>query len=103
MQKTATILKESVRSYDIVSRWGGEKFVILFHCLDTANILPFAEKVRQSIESTFFGEGKMHNITVSVGATNLSKSELFEHAFVRADKALYEAKENGRNRSLVIL
>jgi len=103
LQETAKALISCVRSYDIVSRWGGEEFVILFNCMDTSNILKFAEKVRKSIESTSFLNGKLGKITVSVGATSLARSELFEQAFVRADKAMYEAKEKGRNRSVVIL
>jgi diguanylate cyclase (GGDEF)-like protein len=103
LRETASVLKSCMRSYDIISRWGGEEFVILFHCVDTDNLLPFAEKVRSSIESTSFSGGKLGTITVSIGATNLIKSEAFEHAFVRADKALYEAKENGRNSTVVIL
>jgi diguanylate cyclase (GGDEF)-like protein len=103
LQEAAKVLKNCIRSYDIVSRWGGEEFVILFHCMDTGSILPFAEKVRTTIESTCFIDGKLDKITVSVGATNLVKAELFEQAFIRADKALYEAKKQGRNRTVVIL
>lgn len=103
LQETTKVLKNCIRSYDIISRWGGEEFVILFHCMDTANILPFAEKIRKSIESTTFAGGKMSTVTVSIGATDLVKSELFEYAFIRADKALYEAKENGRNKTIIIL
>jgi diguanylate cyclase (GGDEF)-like protein len=103
LQKAANVLKSCIRSYDILSRWGGEEFVILFHCMDTSSILPFAEKIRTSIESTNFVDGKLDKITISVGATNLAKSELFEQAFIRADKALFEAKEKGRNRTAVIL
>jgi len=103
LQEATKVLKSCIRSYDIVARWGGEEFVILFHCMDTGSILPFAEKVRKKIESTCFVDGKLDKITISVGATKLTKSELFEQAFIRADKALYEAKEQGRNRTVVIL
>jgi diguanylate cyclase (GGDEF)-like protein len=91
-----------VRSYDLVSCWGGEEFIILFHCIDTCNILPFAEKVRKSVASTSFLDGKLDEITISVGATKMAKSEPFEHAFIRADKAVYEAKASGRNKTVVI-
>jgi diguanylate cyclase (GGDEF)-like protein len=103
LQETAVALTDCVRKYDMVSRWGGEEFVILFHCMDTDSILPFAEKVRKNIESKSFVDGKLDKITISVGATNLVKDELFERAFIRADKALYEAKRTGRNRTIVIL
>lgn len=103
LQEAANILKNCVRSYDLISRWGGEEFVILFHCLDTDNILPFAEKLRKAIESVSYIDGKLDKLTVSVGATSIANFERFEQAFIRADKALYEAKENGRNRTVVIL
>lgn len=103
LQETANALKSCVRSYDIVARWGGEEFVILFNCMDTSNILAFAEKVRKTVESTSFLDGKLDIVTVSVGATSVAKSELFEQAFMRADKAMYEAKASGRNRTIVNL
>jgi diguanylate cyclase (GGDEF)-like protein len=103
LQQTASVLKRCVRSYDIVARWGGEEFVILFQCMDTSNILPFAEKIRKSVESTSFLDGKLGKITVSVGAASIVKSELFEQAFMRADKAMYKAKTSGRNRTIVNL
>ena len=103
LQESAKAIKNCTRSYDIVARWGGEEFVILFHCMDTSIILPFAEKVRKSIESIPFLDGNLDKITASVGATKLAKSELFEQAFIRADEAMYEAKANGRNKTVVIL
>jgi diguanylate cyclase (GGDEF)-like protein len=103
LQEVAEKFKSTVRSYDIVSRWGGEEFVILFHCMDTGSIMHFAEKIRQKIEFSSFVNRKLNNITISVGATNIARSELFEQAFIRADKALYEAKGKGRNRTAVIL
>jgi diguanylate cyclase (GGDEF)-like protein len=103
LQEVAEKLKNTVRSYDIVSRWGGEEFVILFHCMDSDSIQHFAEKIRQKIEFTSFVNGKFNHITISVGATNIALSETFEQAFIRADRALYEAKEKGRNRTVVNL
>jgi diguanylate cyclase (GGDEF)-like protein len=103
LQETAAALKKCIRSYDMLSRWGGEEFVILFHCLDYENILPFAEKLRTLIESTPFVGGKLFEITISIGATNLNKAEPFESAFDRADKALYKAKAGGRNKTEVLL
>lgn len=103
LREVAEKLKNTVRSYDIVARWGGEEFVILFHCMDTNSIQHFSEKIRQKIEFSSFVNGKFNHITISVGATNIVTSELFEQAFLRADKALYEAKEKGRNTTVVIL
>ncbi|MEO9944381.1 GGDEF domain-containing protein [Paraglaciecola sp.] len=103
LQEVSNIFKVCIRSYDIVARWGGEEFIILFHSISSANIEPFAEKIRKTIESTSFVTGKVQNITVSIGATKIARSELFENAFIRADKALYQAKETGRNKTIIEL
>lgn len=103
LQEVSKIFKTCIRSYDIVARWGGEEFIILFHCIDSNNILQFSEKIRKTIESTSFVSGKVQNITVSIGATKIARSELFENAFIRTDKALYQAKETGRNKTIVNL
>jgi diguanylate cyclase (GGDEF)-like protein len=103
IKDTATILTQNIRSYDMCARWGGEEFVILFHCLDSNNIQPYAEKIRRSIESSQFADGKIGKVTLSIGATTLLQDETFEQAFARADKALYKAKGNGRNTTALIL
>ncbi|MFT2089729.1 GGDEF domain-containing protein [Paraglaciecola sp. 2405UD69-4] len=103
LREVANTLKTFIRSYDIAARWGGEEFIILFHCVSNENILPFAEKLRKRIESTSFEEVTVNKITMSIGATNIMRNELFENAFIRADKALYKAKETGRNKTVVYL
>lgn len=103
LQETAKVLQSSIRSYDLVARWGGEEFVILFYCLDPEQLILFGEKVRAAIESTSFVGGKVSKLTASIGATEINQLEPFENAFVRADKALYKAKETGRNKTIVDL
>ena len=102
LQETVQTIKNNLRSYDTLARWGGEEFVILFYCMQSDSMEVFPEKIRKSIEATNFIGGKCSHLTASIGVTQIVKSELFENAFIRADKALYKAKENGRNQCVII-
>lgn len=89
-------LQSNVRSTDMVARWGGEEFVIIFvetaidDAVATANIL------RQRVES--INHPVAGKITVSFGVTEYEKEDTLDSLFERCDQALYKAKENGRNR-----
>ncbi|WP_419393118.1 GGDEF domain-containing protein [Cytobacillus praedii] len=94
-------LQQSTRAFDIVSRNGGEEFtVLLLNCpLYRANEL--AERIRKNVEDNPFtlNSGEEINLTISVGVacyqeTTIDPTQLIEDA----DKALYQAKQSGRNR-----
>lgn len=95
----AELLRSSLRRSDIVCRWGGEEFIVLFKntALDTARQL--ADKLRQQLEQAhFFHADKALKVTVSIGLTALTPGENLDALIARADRALYRAKEGGRNR-----
>jgi diguanylate cyclase (GGDEF)-like protein/PAS domain S-box-containing protein len=89
------ILAANVRNNDLVGRWGGEEFLLI--CPETSlnGAIKMAEKVRQLIETTDFAE--VNKITASFGVTVSIEGDSDEDMFIRADKALYAAKHNGRN------
>lgn len=89
------ILAANVRNNDLVGRWGGEEFLLI--CPETSlnGAIKMAEKVRQLIETTDFSE--VNKITASFGVTVSIEGDSDEDMFIRADKALYAAKHNGRN------
>ena len=89
------LLLDNLRTSDVLSRWGGEEFVILMrHCtIDDAVLL--AEKLRGLVFDTDFGEAG--TVTVSIGAAELTPGEDLESWLRRADIAMYEAKAAGRN------
>lgn len=94
----AALLKRFCRPGDLVARYGGEEFVLLCADCNNATATQRAEQIRQELESTpqHAIEGK--NITSSFGVTELQDGDTSETMLRRADRALYQAKEHGRNR-----
>ncbi len=90
------------RKSDIICRFGGEEFVILLPNIDSNGAFVVAEKIRQQIESLSIEIENSVSIkyTVSIGVSqiNLETENNIESSLKRADDALYEAKENGRNK-----
>lgn len=96
----AQILKRNVRSDDIVGRWGGEEFIIICKDVDEGSAMELADKVRSRIEHFHFGE--CERVTASFGVYCHSAEHVDLAELVRkADRALYEAKQSGRNRSVI--
>jgi len=96
------LLKNQTREIDIVGRYGGEEFIILLPETGRTSARGVAEKIRQSVEKKgFHSEGKRVPMTLSCGIASFEQGEKPGDVIKRADKALYEAKSNGRNRSEV--
>ncbi len=101
LKGVADVLKNSVRSSDIVARYGGEEMVVLLRVTDIRNAMRVAEKIRGNIERFDFRDEKNHyKVTVSAGVSQYrgGEEDTVETIMKRADAGLYEAKENGRNR-----
>ena len=99
LRDVADLLKESVRSTDVVARYGGEEMLILLRgaMLDTG--LLFAEKARKAIENRIVKDGdKTHSMTISLGVASFKERDTEESMIKRADEGLYKAKNSGRNR-----
>lgn len=92
-------LSEYSRETDFISRFGGEEFTMLLPNTDRKSALILANQLRQVIEKTGFNAaGSSVSITISCGVTEFILNDTDESAFERADQALYQAKEEGRNR-----
>ena len=99
LRTVASIIKEHLRESDIPSRYGGEEFAVLlpYTHIDEAQIV--GERLRKAVENTPVPIDKKNiNVTISMGLAEFNPEETGENLFERADKALYEAKESGRNR-----
>ncbi len=96
LRKAAATLKSSVRSQDIVCRMGGDEFVIL--CVgigDQTAAEHLMERIQKNMECA--GETEEGWTHISVGGTRIEKGDSLEIAFKRADQALYDVKNHGKN------
>ncbi|WP_167102124.1 sensor domain-containing diguanylate cyclase [Mycobacterium sp. DL592] len=93
--EVSRLLQANLPGTDVVSRWGGEEFVILLRGADMDDSLPTAEKIRAQIADTVFAD--VGPVTVSIGVAELKKGEQLDSWLGRADEALYRAKRSGRN------
>lgn len=99
LKEIAALLKNSVRSSDIVARYGGEEMIILLMGADLKTATFIAEKIRESIEKYKFSYGKnSFNVTASFGVAVFKNSDSIDSLIGRADQALYKSKEWGRNK-----
>ena len=96
----SNILKVNIRDIDIVARWGGEEFIIIFPNTSKENAATKAELLRKNIESNVGVESQ--KVTCSFGVTSYIDGDDSNSIFIRTDKALYLAKEDNRNNVKVL-
>ncbi len=97
------VITKLIRSNDFFARYGGEEFVLLLSGSPSKTAVEVGERIRQTIEAhEFVFEGKKVPVTISVGiATKLPTETEWSQVYDRADKALYQSKQGGRNRVTV--
>ncbi|WP_317204771.1 sensor domain-containing diguanylate cyclase [Janthinobacterium sp.] len=96
----ADIAREVVRESDVVTRWGGEEYLILLNDCTLAQAGAIAEALRRAVEEHDFGmPAPRSRVTISLGVAEYRHDEGESTFFSRADSALYQAKNNGRNRA----
>ncbi len=100
LKKLAETIEKNLRKTDKLFRIGGEEFIIILPNTNIENAKIVAEKLRKAICKTDFG--KPGRITISLGVTSFTKEDNEDSFLDRVDKALYMAKNNGRNRVEVI-
>lgn len=99
LQLVAATLEEQLTKYpNLISRWGGEEFLVVLE--QTASKMDVAESIRKEIARVHLmtQQGEPIKATISIGVTELKVGESVIRALNRADKALYEAKNSGRNK-----
>jgi diguanylate cyclase (GGDEF)-like protein len=105
LKNIAALMKKKFRSTDLLAKYGGDEFVIILPQTDKVGAYLAAERLREGVEKQAFPGAEtqpLKKITVSIGLASypehgLSDEEILNHA----DKALYFAKESGRNRSVI--
>ncbi len=95
----AGIARGHARGRDLVARWGGEEFIVLFADATTEEAGIVAERIRASVEERVIDrKGKKISFTVSIGVAEFDPKHDLSDALNRADTELYRAKKGGRNR-----
>jgi diguanylate cyclase (GGDEF)-like protein len=98
--ETANRLQDHVRAGDIVCRWGGEELLVVLPDTELDSALAVAEKLRCAVgETPMAAGGQSIKQTISFGVTGYHNGEHIDTTIMRADSALYLAKEGGRNRA----
>jgi len=94
-----TLIQNNIRNEDSFSRWGGEEFVLLLSSTSINDAKNISEKLRLLIETYDFNLNQ--SVTCSFGVAQGHKTDTIQSLFKRIDNALYQAKNNGRNRVII--
>ncbi len=98
LTQLSSILKTSFRASDVVGRWGGEEFIIIFQESNAHITYEKALKLKTTVENSVVTLGKQFiSFTISIGISYFIKEDNRDSIVKRVDKALYQAKKNGRN------
>lgn len=98
LQSVALLAREHIRKNDIIARWGGDEFAILFQECDAQTAIRLMDRIRERITSTLNSEGEDANKSISVGIAEFQAGDTCDALLARADNQLYEAKRQGRDR-----
>ncbi len=102
LRETARVISQAVRNTDLVYRYGGDEFVGALAQTDIHGAVDVCERIRGSIEALDLeSAGLAARVQVSIGITLVRHNDDFLSAFKRADKALYQAKLNGKNQIII--
>ncbi len=102
LQKFSQLTREAIREVDIIARFGGEEFLLVMVDTSLDSAIKAMERVREGIAEFSFGDmAPGLNITVSLGVTAYHPGDSIDDLINRADEALYEAKQQGRNQVAV--
>jgi diguanylate cyclase len=102
LKSVAATVSNSIRVSDHIFRYGGEEFVVILSRINKETTQNLSEKIRREVERDYFVDGDNNlKVTMSIGAAIITPEDTEASLFERADKALYQAKQNGRNQILL--
>jgi diguanylate cyclase (GGDEF)-like protein len=96
LKEFVSLIQENIRGDDLFARWGGEEFLLLFKHTTVDNALKKIESLRHVVDTYTFKH--IGHLTSSFGVSWKEESDDLHSLLQRADKALYEAKNSGKNR-----
>lgn len=99
LKMVSATLAHSLRSFDVIGRWGGEEFVTLLVNLQADDLLRLSDRMRRLVEKSMLTleNGETIGVTVSIGATLARVVDTTDSLVERADKLMFESKRRGRN------
>ncbi len=100
LAKIGSVMQYNLRKPDIVGRWGGEEFLIITPGSSARAAGNVAERIRKYIKAIEI-ENMPDNITASFGAAEISNDQSCDELILTADKAMYQAKQTGRDRVII--
>ena len=95
LQEMVQTIQHSIRKHDILGRWGGEEFLIICPQTSLDEACFIAKRIHEVIQTTLFSTNQYH--TMSIGVASLSNEDTPYSLVTKADNALYQAKNGGRN------
>lgn len=98
LRETAQLIISCMRTLDSAYRYGGEEFTVLLPETDCSAAVNVAQRTRETVEDNFRSVPEPEKITVSIGVTEYAAGDSLTEFIRRADRAMYMAKEAGRNR-----
>ena len=105
LKEFCRVAKENIREYDLIARYGGEEFVFVLPETEPEAAMDAAEKIRKIVDDYVFEDGeRTYRLTISIGVASARPvdKEFSKNEFINlADKALYEAKAAGRNKTVL--
>ncbi len=102
LREVGQVISNVVRNTDLVYRYGGDEFVGGLAQTDIQGAVDVSERIRNTVDTLDLGDcGAHRGIQISIGITLVRSSDDFLSAFKRADKALYQAKCNGKNQIII--
>jgi len=104
LKSVAGTVRSTIRLSDHVFRYGGEEFVVILSRVNAKTATQLAEKICRQVEKDYFVDGdRKLQVTISIGGSIITEADTETSLFERADKAMYQAKENGRNQVVMEL
>lgn len=104
LKTIAARIKENLRKYDVVGRFGGEEFLVVSPEISFDDVTRLAERLREVVKAKKIGEGSTEvAVTLSAGVTVINKQDIGTDSLIsRADNVLYKAKQEGRDRVVAL-
>ena len=99
LRKTSKILRKNTRKTDLLARWGGEEFIIALINTNINDAFDISQKIREAIaQDQELKNITSYSVTASFGLTACSNTDSVDSIISRADDAMYQAKQSGKNR-----